>query len=599
MKEQEILAGYPVLLSSNEPAYAQKALYSFPLRQGVPGKLLGYYGSREHEFNQFRAMRMDPHGLKKPRIVTIMRAGPKPVPTIRILLNRNSTQNYEQLIKDMSDAFGAKWKENKIQKMFTIKGREVQGVNDLFRDEVFIGVGSETLSLENVEVILNELYPDNNYYVNNLMRYWDKDKTRQRPGRKAKVVKEKKKAGNEDGHMDSGLGSEDGNKTDGTQQQLPQEGGKANAETNETDLVLRLEFEKKKQQEEKSKNRLRKRLKKQLVGNENLPPMAEEPPKRLLTPLSERPNAIKNRRHSKRDISENQSNVTRRTSISQKTEEHQEAKGSPLIQVNTSKDKKPAQLADSSRDSKDQNDAANQQSTDAPSTSVNKAEDIVRENGKVSQSENVKESENEEITQPENNKVIDVNEDKKDKNNAEEQSNLTVPDKREKKSEVVPSSEPSPRVDNKQETNQQNHLKAIKRDDELKVKKRTKEKPLIVQKSKFERQISSVKHVQEKYELGKILGDGNFAVVRQSKLNSTGQEFAIKVVDKSKLKGKENMIENEIALMKMCDHPNIVKLYEEFETKDEIYLVMEFVRVCRHIYIWHNTHTHSLTIYPC
>ena len=39
------------------------------------------------------------------------------------------------------------------------------------------------------------------------------------------------------------------------------------------------------------------------------------------------------------------------------------------------------------------------------------------------------------------------------------------------------------------------------------------------------------------------------------------------------------MIENEIYIMKSCTHPNIVKLHEEFETRDEVYLVTDLVKV--------------------
>ena len=39
------------------------------------------------------------------------------------------------------------------------------------------------------------------------------------------------------------------------------------------------------------------------------------------------------------------------------------------------------------------------------------------------------------------------------------------------------------------------------------------------------------------------------------------------------------MIDNEIYIMKACNHPNIVKLHEEFETKDEVYLVTDLVKV--------------------
>lgn len=100
-----------------------------------------------------------------------------------------------------------------------------------------------------------------------------------------------------------------------------------------------------------------------------------------------------------------------------------------------------------------------------------------------------------------------------------------------------------------------------------------------VYKSKIERQISSTEHVFSKYELNKLLGDGNFAVVKYCRHRPTNREYAMKVIDKSKLRGKENMIENEIMLMKICDHPNIVKLFEEFETNTEIFLVMELVKV--------------------
>jgi serine/threonine protein kinase len=46
-----------------------------------------------------------------------------------------------------------------------------------------------------------------------------------------------------------------------------------------------------------------------------------------------------------------------------------------------------------------------------------------------------------------------------------------------------------------------------------------------------------------------------------------------------KQKGKEHMIDNEIFIMKSCNHPNIVKLHEEFETKNEVYLVTDLVKV--------------------
>lgn len=44
------------------------------------------------------------------------------------------------------------------------------------------------------------------------------------------------------------------------------------------------------------------------------------------------------------------------------------------------------------------------------------------------------------------------------------------------------------------------------------------------------------------------------------------------------------MIQNEVAILRRVKHPNIVLLIEEVDTYNELYLVMELVKVClRHI----------------
>jgi Protein kinase domain len=111
------------------------------------------------------------------------------------------------------------------------------------------------------------------------------------------------------------------------------------------------------------------------------------------------------------------------------------------------------------------------------------------------------------------------------------------------------------------------------------AKKNERRRSAVIYKSPLERQVSTVGRITERYEMGKQLGDGNFAVVHQCRQRDTGREYAMKIVDKAKMRGKEAMVENEIAIIKACRHPNIVKLYEEYETKNEIYLVMELVKV--------------------
>jgi serine/threonine protein kinase len=49
----------------------------------------------------------------------------------------------------------------------------------------------------------------------------------------------------------------------------------------------------------------------------------------------------------------------------------------------------------------------------------------------------------------------------------------------------------------------------------------------------------------------------------------------MKVIEKAKAKGLESQIIKEITILKRIQHPNIVRLYECFETKEKIYMQME------------------------
>lgn len=43
------------------------------------------------------------------------------------------------------------------------------------------------------------------------------------------------------------------------------------------------------------------------------------------------------------------------------------------------------------------------------------------------------------------------------------------------------------------------------------------------------------------------------------------------------------MIQNEVAILRRVKHPNIVLLIEEVDTYNELYLVMELVKVCGYV----------------
>ncbi|XP_031832192.1 calcium/calmodulin-dependent protein kinase I isoform X2 [Nomia melanderi] len=84
--------------------------------------------------------------------------------------------------------------------------------------------------------------------------------------------------------------------------------------------------------------------------------------------------------------------------------------------------------------------------------------------------------------------------------------------------------------------------------------------------------------VEDKYVLKELLGTGAFSEVRLAESKEKpGQMFAVKIIDKKALKGKEDSLENEIKVLRRLTHPNIVQLLETFEDKHKVYLIMELV----------------------
>lgn len=119
----------------------------------------------------------------KPRLITIVRATEKPRKKISILLNRKGLHSFEQFVCDISDAFGLpQWKNDKIRKLYTIKGRRVQGISDFFRDDdMFVGAGKESLSPRLIQDLLDEVYQENPEYAQAIFNEWESSRSRARP----------------------------------------------------------------------------------------------------------------------------------------------------------------------------------------------------------------------------------------------------------------------------------------------------------------------------------------------------------------------------------------------------------------------------------
>ncbi|XP_027339988.1 CBL-interacting serine/threonine-protein kinase 5-like isoform X1 [Abrus precatorius] len=83
-----------------------------------------------------------------------------------------------------------------------------------------------------------------------------------------------------------------------------------------------------------------------------------------------------------------------------------------------------------------------------------------------------------------------------------------------------------------------------------------------------------------KYEIGKLLGQGNFAKVYHGRNLSTNESVAIKVIKKERLQ-KERLvkqIKREVSVMRLVRHPHIVQLKEVMANKAKIFMVVEYVK---------------------
>ncbi|KAI6175773.1 Non-specific serine/threonine protein kinase [Aphelenchoides bicaudatus] len=78
------------------------------------------------------------------------------------------------------------------------------------------------------------------------------------------------------------------------------------------------------------------------------------------------------------------------------------------------------------------------------------------------------------------------------------------------------------------------------------------------------------------YSFGDKLGEGGFGIVRRATHLLTGENVAVKIMNKAKLGKDLQHIYQEISTMKNLMHQNICRLYQVVETKRDIYIVVEY-----------------------
>uniref|UniRef100_A0A8C2ILZ3 non-specific serine/threonine protein kinase n=1 Tax=Cyprinus carpio TaxID=7962 RepID=A0A8C2ILZ3_CYPCA len=101
------------------------------------------------------------------------------------------------------------------------------------------------------------------------------------------------------------------------------------------------------------------------------------------------------------------------------------------------------------------------------------------------------------------------------------------------------------------------------------------EQDIIKQETVEQKDLQS--HILRCYDMGRVVGDGNFAVVRECRVRGLAETFAMKIVDNAKLQGRGHMIQNEIALLRSLEHPRLIQLFRSHHTDTHVYLLMELV----------------------
>jgi len=87
-------------------------------------------------------------------------------------------------------------------------------------------------------------------------------------------------------------------------------------------------------------------------------------------------------------------------------------------------------------------------------------------------------------------------------------------------------------------------------------------------------------HCVGPFVLGKTLGEGTTGKVKVGFHKGTGFKVAVKIIRKDMLMSKPTVrakVQREIVVMKLLNHPNVMRLYDVYETSKNLFLISELV----------------------
>ena len=79
------------------------------------------------------------------------------------------------------------------------------------------------------------------------------------------------------------------------------------------------------------------------------------------------------------------------------------------------------------------------------------------------------------------------------------------------------------------------------------------------------------------YTLDKKVGQGAFATVYKALCKQKNLPVAIKIMDLENVTHAFEDIRQEVNVMRLCEHPNVVRCFCSFVHENELWLVMEYL----------------------
>ncbi|XP_038665776.1 serine/threonine-protein kinase DCLK1-like [Scyliorhinus canicula] len=491
----------------------------------------------------------------KPRIMTVIKADGQSHKKVTILLNRRCTQTFEQLVSDIAEALGhLRGKRECVKKLYTLKGKEVRSISDFYRgDDVFLAAGRGQLTLNDIQKVLEELYPNNPCAQSLIQRHWchsEKHHRYDEMGLKATAEFEHSELAPSERQITK--------KMDEVRTRVGQQ---------EREKARKWEQERWERENRELEEKVRQQVERSFDRE-------EDEMEKWQTNKNEKQHKQKeNNREMKKDVGtgEQECKGTEEITVLQiGGSECEEASGKQKMAYGVKEMERREEARKISRwkEEKSYIDIGGEQ----PVKNIRSGQKKIKEEKGLDHREKVK-------SERKQGQIEDHEWDTENK----------LPSVRYEVCKNTKQEDPRKcHCGHETSKNEEGQIRGGKEVEESPVKTIRTEQLLIRKDNSIHTRQSELllsRHQQAKphreieryYEIGRTIGDGNFALVKECRLKNTEYEYAVKIIDKSKLKGKEIMIENEIAIVRSLSHPNIVRFIEEFETEEEIYLIMEYI----------------------